>query len=59
MVNEDGSISKWDWDVDIEQVKIDIKKDIDEAYDVIETLLERKLALENKLRELNHEELIK
>ena len=59
MVNEDGSISKWDWDVDIEKVKIDIKKDIDEAYDVIETLLERKLALENKLRELNHEELIK
>jgi len=59
MVNEDGSISKWDWDVDIEKVKIDIKKDIDEAYDVIETLLERKLALENKLRELNHEKLIK
>jgi hypothetical protein len=59
MVNEDGSVSKWDWDVDIEQVKIDIKKDIDEAYDVIETLLERKLALENKLRELNHAELIK
>jgi hypothetical protein len=59
MVNEYGSICKWDWDVDIEQVKIDIKKDIDEAYDVIETLLERKLALENKLRELNHAELIK
>jgi hypothetical protein len=59
MVNEDGSISKWDWQVDIEEVKIDLKKDIDAAYDAIESLLERKLALENKLRELNHAELIK
>ena len=38
---------------------LDLKKDIDGAYDAIEALIERKLALESKLRELNHPELIK
>jgi hypothetical protein len=59
MVNEDGTISKWDWPIDVNEVKADLQKDIDGAYDAIEALLERKLALENKLRELNHSELIK
>jgi len=59
MLNEDGSFSKWQWDIDIEKVKVDLKTDIDGAYDAIEALLERKLALEDKLRELNHTELIK
>jgi len=58
-VTEDGRVEKWTWDVDIEKVKADLKKDIDGAYDAIEALVERKLALENKLRELNHPELIK
>jgi hypothetical protein len=59
MVNEDGTFSKWQWDIDIEKVKSDLQNDINEAYDSIEALLERKLALEDKLRELNHSELIK
>ncbi len=59
MVNEDGTFSKWQWDIDIEKVKSDLKIDIEGAYDAIEALLERKLALENKLQELNHSELIK
>ena len=59
MVNENGTISNWQWDIDIEKVKKDIKKDIDGAYEAIEALLERKLALEKKLVELNHPELIK
>ena len=59
MLNEDGSFSNWQWDIDIEKVKVDLKTDIDGAYDAIEALLERKLALEDKLRELNHSELIK
>ena len=59
MLNEDGSFSKWQWDIDIEKVKVDLKTDIDGAYDAIDALLERKLALEDKLRELNHSELIK
>ena len=58
-VTEDGRIEKWTWDMDIEKVKADIKKDIDEAYDAIEQLLVRKLALEEKLVELNHPELVK
>jgi hypothetical protein len=59
MVNEDGTISKWDWDVDIEKVKKDLKKDIDNSYEAIELLIERKRLLEEKLVELNHPELIK
>ena len=59
MVNEDGSLSNWQWDVDIEEVKQNLKNDIDSAYNAIEALLERKIALEDKLRELHHPELIK
>jgi len=59
MVNEDGSISNWQWDVDIEEVKQNLKNDIDGAYNAIEELLERRIALENKLQELHHPELIK
>jgi len=58
-VTEDGRVEKWTWDVDIEKVKTDIKKDIDEAYNAIEQLLVRKIALEEKLVELNHPELVK
>jgi hypothetical protein len=58
-ITEDGRLERWEWQVDIEKVKVDLKKDIDGAYDAIEALIERKLALENKLRELNHTELIK
>ena len=59
VVNENGTLTKWEWQVDIEKVKEDLKNDINGAYDAIEALLERKMALENKLRELNHSELIK
>ena len=59
MVNEDGSISKWQWDIDIDVVKADLQKDINSSYEAIELLLVRKMELENKLRELNHSELIK
>lgn len=58
-VTEDGRLEKWSWQVDIEKVKQDLKNDINGAYDAIEALLERKLALENKLKELKHPELIK
>ena len=59
ILNEDGTTQNWQWDIDIDKVKADIQSDIDGAYDAIEALLERKLALEEKLRELNHPELIK
>jgi hypothetical protein len=58
-VNEDGRIEKWNYDVDMDKVKEDLQKDIDGATEAIEALLERKAALEDKLRELNHSELIK
>lgn len=58
-VTEDGRLEKWTWQVDIEKVKQDLKNDINGAYDAIEALLERKLALENKLQELKHPELVK
>lgn len=58
-VNEDGTIQKWHYDVDVEKVKEDLQKDIDGATEAIEALLERKAALEDKLHELNHSELIK
>lgn len=58
-VNEDGRIEKWNYDTDIDKVKEDLQKDIDGATEAIEALLERKAALEDKLRELNHPELIK
>ena len=59
MVNENGTISKWQWDIDIDVVKADLQKDIDSSYEAIELLLIRKMELENKLLELNHSELIK
>jgi hypothetical protein len=59
MVSEDGRIETWTWDVDIEKVKEDLKKDIDGAYEAIELLVERKRLLEEKMVELNHPELIK
>jgi hypothetical protein len=59
MVTEDGRIEKWTWDIDIKKVKEDLQKDIDGAYDAIEALLERKAALEDKFKELNHPELIR
>ena len=58
-VNEDGSMSNWQWDIDLEKVKEDLQKDIDSSYEAIELLLIRKMELENKLQELNHSELIK
>ena len=58
-VTEDGRVEKWTWDIDIEKVKTDLKKDIDGAYEAIELLIERKRLLEEKLVELNHPELIK
>ena len=45
--------------IGIEKVKEDLKKDIDGAYNAIEELLLRKAALEEKLVELNHPELVK
>lgn len=59
MVTEDGKVEKWTWDVDVEQVKKDLKRDIDGAYEAIELLIERKRLLEEKLVEMNHPELIK
>jgi hypothetical protein len=59
MVNEDGTISNWKWDIDIEQVKKDIQSDIDGAYTAIELLLKRIGLLEDKLIEFGHPELIK
>jgi len=58
-LNEDGTLQTWTWDVDIEKVKADIQKDIDNAYEAIELLIHRKTLLEQKLTELNHIELIK
>jgi hypothetical protein len=58
-ITEDGRVEKWTWDVDIEKVKADLRQDIDGAYNAIEELLLRKIALEQKLVELNHPELIK
>jgi hypothetical protein len=58
-VNEDGTIQKWHYDIDVEKVKEDLQKDINGASEAIEALLERKVALEDKLREFNHPELIK
>jgi len=59
IVTQEGKVEKWTWDIDIEKVKTDIQKDIDGAYEAIELLVHRKALLEDKLRELNHPELIK
>ena len=59
MVYENGHVENWNWDIDIDKVREDLKKDIDSSYEALELLLQRKGLLENKLRELNHSELIK
>lgn len=59
MVYENGHVENWKWDIDINKVKQDLKNDIDNSYEALELLLQRKLLLENKLRELNHPEIIK
>jgi hypothetical protein len=59
IVTEEGKIENWAWEVDLDQVKKDLKSDIDNSYEAIELLIERKRALEEKLLELNHPELIK
>lgn len=59
MVNEDGTMSNWKWDIDIDKVKADIEADIEGAVVAIALLLERQSALEIKLIELNRDELIK
>ena len=59
MVNEDGTISQWKWDIDIDKVKGDLRNDIEGAQTAIELLLERIRLIEEKFIELNHPELIK
>ena len=59
MVYETGHIENWNWDIDIDKVKEELSKDIDNSYEALELLLQRKLLLEDKLRELNHPEIIK
>jgi len=58
-VNEDGTISKWEWDIDIEKVKSDIQNDIDNTKKAIKLLKTRKTKLEKKLVELGHPEIVK
>jgi hypothetical protein len=58
-VGEDGRMENWTWNVDIEKVAEDLRTDIKGAIEAIEALFERKKALEDKLEELNHPELIK
>jgi hypothetical protein len=59
MITETGQTEQWTWDIDIEQVKEDLQKDITGAAEAIETLKERKAVLEEKLIEFGHPELIK
>ena len=59
MVYETGHVENWKWNIDIDKVRKDLNKDIDSSYEALELLLNRKLLLEDKLRELNHPELIK
>lgn len=59
MVNEDGSISEWKWDIDINVVKEDIQKDLQNTKTAIKQLKSRKRRLEKKLKELGHPEIIK
>lgn len=58
-VTEEGRLETWTWDVDIEKVAEDLRNDIQGATEAIEALIERKKALEDKLVELNHPEIIK
>jgi hypothetical protein len=59
ILGEDGRVEKWTWDIDVDKVKADVQKDIDDLYGSIEALVERKRLLEEKLIELKHTELIK
>jgi len=59
MINEDGTISEWKWDIDINTVKSDIQKDLDNTNDAIKKLKSRKKRLEKKLNELGHSEIIR
>jgi hypothetical protein len=59
LVTEDGRLEKWTWDIDIEKVAEDVRNDIKGAGEAIEALIERKKALEDKLTELGHPEIIK
>jgi hypothetical protein len=58
-VNENGSISEWVWDIDIEKVKGDIQTDIDDVISALKKLKSRKTRLEKKLKELGHPEIIR
>jgi hypothetical protein len=58
MVNEDGTIQNWVWDIDIKKVKDDIQADIDDIVETIELILERLKALEDKFIELKRPDLI-
>ena len=58
-VNEDGTISEWIWEIDIEKVKSDIQSDIENTTKAIKSLKNRKKRLEKKLTELGHTEIIK
>lgn len=57
-VHEDGTIEKWEWEVDPVQVKKDLETDIENIAKIIEGFTERKRLLEEKLVELKHPELI-
>jgi hypothetical protein len=59
MVYETGHVENWKWDIDIDKVREDLNKDIDGSDEALGLLLQRKSLLEDKLRELNHSELIK
>jgi hypothetical protein len=56
---EDGTVEKWTYDIDIEKVKNDLLEDMKNADEAITLLKERRKALEDKLIELNHPELIR
>jgi len=59
MVYETGHVENWTWDIDIDKVKSDLKNDIDNSYEAIELLLQRKSLLEDKLKEMGYSEIIK
>lgn len=58
-VNENGTISEWVWDIDIQKVKGDIQTDIDDVKKALKKLKSRKTRLEKKLKELGHPEIIR
>jgi hypothetical protein len=59
ILGEDGKVEKWIWDIDVDKVKSDVQSDINDLYESIEVLVERKRLLEEKLIEFKHPELIK